>query len=265
MGFPYVPDGYTWTCRKYDHDLNYGPYHEHAKAAFTRRAQMVDCELLNFGAEKVHVMPEIHAAHVRQRIDAGLLNWTDKRQIGDILTVAFNPEVDSRLISFFESEYVPTQIGFGIHKGTGALAESGGWHCDSGPTKHLVMILYLTPSEGAAGNTVFANKEITKPLIDAGYIACKVEDRLDDITPVLDDLSLEPFEEVHFDMHPGEALIFEAGALMHKGVPPVHEARYTMVLALVPSTQHWMEAIRSTPFPLPTGKTPYGTFPLREV
>lgn len=262
MGFPFVADGWKKVSREYDFDRNYGAFHDTAQQDFTRRSQIMDCDLVRLGAEKVRVYSEQEAAKIRERIDAGLKDWSDRRQIADILFKVFNPEMDRRIISYFGSEYTPTKVGFNVHEGDGSLKVSGGWHCDGGPSKHLVIIVYLTPSMGVTGNTIFSDRATTEKLKDAGYICCRISDRAPDIKPVLDELGLPAFDEWHFDLDAGEALVFDAPNLMHKGVPPAAGRRYTMAIAVVPNDKHWMEEFRAGVFPFADGKGA-GTFPPR--
>lgn len=264
MGFPFVAGGEEIIRQEFDFGRNYAAYHAAAKAAFLRKAQMTDCDLVRRGADKVRVFTPAEAAAIRDRIDGGLTHWTDRKEIADLVLKVFNPAMDRRLISYFQSEYTPTKIGFSVHQGEGSLKVSGGWHCDGGPAKHVVVIVYFTPSEGVTGNTLFGDLQTTAKLKDAGYIFCRTQDRIDNLAPVLDELGMPDFDEWHFDVEAGEALIFDAPNLMHKGVPPVSGRRYTMAVAVVPNNRHWMEEYRAGDFPFPEGRAT-GTFPSRRL
>lgn len=228
----------------------YGRVHQDARKKFTRSASMVFGDLNSERVEKFKIFSEDECAEFRKRLDAGEDILADRAETMKIMERVFNPELDARLISYFNSEYVPEGVQFEKILPTETPHHSDCWHCDGGPSKQVVMIIYLSPSEADAANTVFTDPTNTDYLKALGYLFCPIDARVDDLTPLYDHYGLAHLEEKTFEMTAGDAVVFQAANIMHKRSLPKIDPRYVLVVCVLPSPLPWREAceVKEKPF-----------------
>jgi hypothetical protein len=235
-----------------------------AQAAFARQDLCGPCDLVTFGYQKFEKIfsPE-RCAELIKSADGPLKNWikkTHKRNIIPILDEIITDEVDKSIVSHFESEYLPTTIGFSRTE-AGFDAESARWHYDGGPLKHLVMMIYLTDSEpDGASTTIFVNRETSEKFFECGYAYGPRENRQDDegIRQLSEMVGIE-FKPINLDTKAGDAVLFDARHIMHRGFYPKIGPRYSIALALIPYANNWKEGCDVTFFPREVGH--FDSFP----
>lgn len=247
-----------------DENKGYRAYHEKAKAAFNRHNLTVDCELLSLGYQKFeNVLSAEKCAEYIKGTDSYLNNWTqkiNKRKVIPIIEEIITDGVDKAIISHFKSEYVPTTIEF-LRTEPGADTMSSRWHYDVGPDKHLIMMVYLTDSEtDGTGTTIFVDRKTSKAFLEGGYAFGPMESRLNDKDArELANSFGEDFEPVNLHTIAGDAVIFDARHIMHRGCYPKKLPRNTITTAFIPYVNDWKTGCAATFFPRQTRL--FATFP----
>ena len=248
----------------FDEKCGYGAYYEKAKAPFTRSDMCGPCDLLTLGYQKFdNLLAPERCVELIKSTDGPLKNWvqtTHKRKIISILKEIITDDVDKSIISHFGSEYLPTTVGFSRTE-AGFDAESARWHYDGGPNKHLVMMIYLTDCEpDGASTTIFANRKTSETFIEIGYAFGPVDKRLDnDGALELAKLNGIEFEPINLNTKAGDAVLFDARHIIHRGFYPKIEPRYTIAASFVPYANNWEEGCDITFFPRQMGH--YDSYP----
>jgi hypothetical protein len=129
------------------------------------------------------------------------------------------------------------------------------WHCDSGPTRHLKMIVYLEDSRVSGGNTAFLDRATSDGFLEHGYTFGPVRKRRHDLSGLARHLGLR-FEPQAWDMKAGQGLLFEPSRVLHRGVVPDRAPRHVFTMVLLPSTRPWTEVLTARPTPIFKGWFP---------
>lgn len=112
------------------------------------------------------------------------------------------------------------------------------WHRDLASMGQVHIMLYLTPSGDDRGATDFIPIEDTRRLAEAGYAFVNMDDRVLDFdarTPGND----SPPEIVRPRLGAGDAVMFGASRVLHRGIQPRHGFRDVFLAVLLPSTVPW--------------------------
>ena len=169
-------------------------------------------------------------------------NFNTHATLQQLLPQILNDNIDNQIKHHFKSDYAVAWCNFA--EVDSSIDESGyftKWHCDSGPSKHLKIIVYLNSVEKHGGNTFFYEKNITKALKEKGYIFCDIRNRKKDISGLLDHLGLDSTPK-QFELNAGDAIIFNPLEVAHRcDVPQDKKTRYTIGLCIVPSPIPWDE------------------------
>lgn len=247
--------------RRYDDDFGYARLSQMARMKCGRRREMIDTDLTGRGVIKARAFSAAEAANIAAKIPADRSTYYDRELIAGLLPKIFNPEVDRHILSYFQSEYAP--IGADLYRDTTATppCESDGWHCDGGPSRHLVMMIYLTPTSVHGGRTIFGDRKLTDALKDVGYINCQLNQRLVDLAPLTNAMQVPTVEPFSFDLDAGEMILFDAPNVVHKRQLPTSGDRLLLVLALIPSMQPWQKAVESGDLPRSIAAEQNMTFP----
>lgn len=152
----------------------------------------------------------------------------------------FTKEMDRRMAAFFQSEYLVMWFSFCRTVANATLTDSFLWHKDAGPSMHAKIILYLNGTAEHGARTDFIDSESTARLGAAGYDFVAIEDRRDTLDPFVERAGIE-FKPRSPIVEPGEAILFKAGHVLHRGVFPTRGPRYTLTLCLLPSPKTWRE------------------------
>ena len=253
MQFNLGPEYTEIVRRDFDEFKGYGENLKISRSHFRRQDECGPNQLLEIGFEKLPVFSEADSAEMCEKMDDHLLQWSDKDEILSILETLFTPEIDKRIVSYFESEYLPTTVKF-ARTAVNYDDESGRWHCDSGPSKHLILMAYFTPSEpDYNAGTHFLDRATTDRMKEIGYAFCLPEHRVgsDDLAALAYHFDIE-FKAHCFIIKPGDAIIFDAPNIMHRGAYPKLSPRYAMVVSLIPSPVDWRTSCQRTEFLYPT-------------
>lgn len=257
-------EGERYIIDKIDITRGYAENYIRATSSFERQNDLQTTDLLTYGYQKIeNVLTPEQCAYYIEQTDGPLTNWVqsvNKRKIIPILEELITAEVDKAIISHFESEYIPTTIGFSRNE-AGSDDVSSLWHYDGGPTKHLIMMVYLTDSEeDGSGTTIFVNRETSDAFKERGYAFCKVGERRDDFgAQQLANHFEVDFKPINLGTRAGDAVIFDARHIMHRGLYPKKLPRYLIATSFVPYFQNWKTGCNVTYFPRQAG--PYETYP----
>lgn len=112
------------------------------------------------------------------------------------------------------------------------------WHRDLASMGQVHVMLYLTPSGDESGATDFIPIEDTRRLAEAGYSFVTMDDRvLDFDARTLKDNA--PPEIVRPRLGAGDAVMFGATRVLHRGIQPRQGFRDVFLAVLLPSTVPW--------------------------
>lgn len=157
-----------------------------------------------------------------------------------LLPHVFTPELDQQLISYFQSEYCI--FWWSIYKVENHMEHDGyftRWHADSGPEKHLKVIIYLNSYHEHGSDTAFLDVTTSDALKQVGYLFNDLDDRVSNLSELCDHLQLA-YEPSFLHADTGDCLVFNPHQLAHKAiVPQNHMTRYALNFSLVPAPFHW--------------------------
>ena len=112
------------------------------------------------------------------------------------------------------------------------------WHRDVEPMAQIHVMIYLTPSGPDDGGTQFLDFAETARLAANGYAFGAFEDRVLSLGGVLPKGDSPPEPERPM-VDAGDAVIFAAPRILHRGVAPKHGHRDVLVLNIMPSLVPW--------------------------
>lgn len=254
------PRNYTRVSRMYDNQRGYAKLLKRAQEACGRKDLILDTELDRQGVVKERVFTTEEAADLVAKMPADKTQFFDRDLIVGLLPKILNPAVDRQILSYFQSEYVPVSASFYRDTPETPLCESDGWHCDGGPSKHLVMMIYLTPTEANGARTVFGERGLTDVLKHVGYIYCELRYRQLDLDPLTDAMKLPRVTPFSYDLDAGEMIVFDAPNVVHKRLLPKEGQRVLLALAFIPSVKPWQEVVATTQYPIWIASE-YATYP----
>jgi hypothetical protein len=122
------------------------------------------------------------------------------------------------------------------------------WHCDTGPTRHLKLLVYLEDAAFTGGNTHFFDRSISDGLRNAGYTFGRTRRRRADLAPLMRHLGM-PERIIDFPLRAGQALLFEPTRTLHRGIVPHLHHRHVVTLCLLPSPLPWREVMLKAGLP----------------
>ena len=110
------------------------------------------------------------------------------------------------------------------------------WHRDYEPMAQVHIILYLTACDEDSPATIFTTLEDTRRLADLGYHfpSSVSDDRVEDINSLIPE-SDRPVKLHRPLLDIGDATIFNAARIMHRGDVPAGKLRDVVVLNILPS------------------------------
>ena len=161
---------------------------------------------------------------------------------GDAIRALYGPRFGALYVSARRAVDAQTSAARG-HK-----INNSRWHCDGGPTAHARILVYLTPSDEHDSATWVADLKTTSMLKRAGYVHCRLDDRLEDLAPLCEQLGLPPFEAVRIAPEQGEALVFEPGEHLHRAELPSAASgpgepggghRDSLHMGIIPTLSDW--------------------------
>lgn len=111
------------------------------------------------------------------------------------------------------------------------------WHRDVASMGQIHIMLYLTPSGDDSGATDFIPISDTRRLAETGYAFVKIDQRVLDLDAGAG--GGEPPEIVRPRLDAGDAVMFGASRVLHRGVQPRRGFRDVFLVVLLPATVPW--------------------------
>jgi hypothetical protein len=245
----------TW--REFDENRHYAAYLAHCRAGFRRApAPTADHELAQRGFAYLRALSTQAAAtcvedlqrrHVPQLLkkDSRHLEGfrvADRQWLHELLGNVLQGPVDESIAAFFGSEYLVHWVAFSLtRQAPEQESVSFRWHCDKGPSAHLKLIIYLNATDSHGGNTEFMDLADTMAVAERGYLFGWSKTRTGDVAR----LSRMAGRSLATHLHAraaGEAVLFQPGRVLHRGVSPTRGDRLTATLCLLPSPVQWQRA-----------------------
>jgi hypothetical protein len=237
-------EGEKEVIEEFDGVRGYKRKYIEAKELFSRQNECIPCDLTNLGHQIFEgLFSRERCSEFSERIEDKSYESVEKmgkETVLSLLDEIFRQGVEKSIISFFQTEFIPTT--FALYRTeAGQHNQSGCWHFDPGPEKHLVMLVYLTDSEpDGAGTTIFVNKRTSQQFSKIGYAYLPIDQRQDDegIKQIAEIRNLE-FEPIKLQTKAGDGILFDARHIMHRGFYPRLSPRDTILISLIPSTHNW--------------------------
>lgn len=242
------PGGAARTKALFDEKAGYAALHRASQEACRRAPDAFESDLARKGVERLPVLDAAECAKLRAMIDADSPFLGQHLFRVSLMAKIFTDAVDRRIWRYFGSEYLPLWCRFFRNDPGGDSNISFAWHCDSGPTKHLKLLLYLNGSEAHGGNTRFLDRPTTDAFKNIGYVFCDVNHRLDDLSALARDHGI-PSVPLEAPVETGDAILFEPANILHRGVWPTRAPRYLVQICIVPSPMPWRDACSLFPIP----------------
>jgi len=255
------PENHKTVYHRYDVERGYGAQLDAARRQFGRPELLRDTDLAGIGVVKRPVFTAAECAEINARFDDGLVGNYDRDYVVALLTRIFESALAGDMISYFQSEFVAIGADFYETEPNERPAVSDGWHCDEGPSKHLIIMAYFTPSEDDGANTLFTSRAVTDALKDAGYVYCELRHRQLEIDAVTDALRLDRAPVTALEVRAGDVIVFDAPNILHRRLIPGKAKRRTMTAAIIPSLLPWNEILAHGALPLPLGGDTYPVLP----
>jgi len=200
---------------------------------------------------------ELLARLYRLKIDPrkdGAVEWAEDFDVGDrqfadqTLASILRPPIAAALRRRFGSEFMVYWWMAARTVPGKSSTRSMCWHCDTGPTRHLKLLVYLEDSSQSGGSTEFLAPAASDRLRQAGYTFGATSRRTTDLGPLARALELDA-RPIRPELRAGQALIFEPTRTLHRGVVPTLQHRHVVTLCLLPSPVDWRIVARSVGFP----------------
>ena len=158
---------------------------------------------------------------------------------------------DEQIRQYFCCDYAPISLNV-VRTPPGEDTVSMRWHCDSGPSRHLKMLVYLNETDGATGVISRGESDLFSR---AGYIFCGLKQRRgDNFLRHFASENAIPFHPAHITPLPGHALLLEPSLVLHRGIAPTQGERVMLQIILVPEMKLWRDHFDSL-WPIIEGNT----------
>jgi len=246
--------GQIW--REYDENRHYAEYLSRCRAAFRRAPVPGDVDLRQKGftylralpadaaAARIHDLQQRHAPQLLKKDSRHLEGFrvADRPWLQRLLGEVLQGQVDESIAAFFGSEYLVHWMAFSLtRQAPEQQSVSFRWHCDKGPSAHLKLIIYLNPSVEHGGNTEFMDLAGTMAVAQRGYLFGWSKTRTGDVARLARMAGRALATQLR-ERAAGEAVLFQPGRVLHRGVSPTRGDRLTATLCLLPSPVHWQRA-----------------------
>lgn len=251
------PDRAAQVWNEFDQNRHYAEYAARCRAAFQRSpAPAADAGLAQRGftylraldhAASMDLTAELMARHQPQLLKKDSRHLEGFRPPGQqwmlaLLDRMLTGPVDAAIAAHFGSEYLVHWAALSLTRAAKQQESvSFRWHCDKGPSTHLKLIVYLNPTTTHGGNTEFMPREDTMAVARHGYLFGWSKTRTGDLRH-LSRLAGRPLSTQLVERDAGEAVLFEPGRVLHRGITPTRGPRLTATLCLLPSPVPWRRA-----------------------
>jgi hypothetical protein len=246
--------GQIW--REYDEDRHYAEYLSRCRAAFRRAAVAGNADLDQKGFTYLRALPaeaaaacirdlqEHHAPQLLKKDSRHLEGFrvADRQWLQRLLGDVLQGRVDESIAAFFGSEYLVHWVAFSLtRQAPEQQSVSFRWHCDKGPSAHLKLIIYLNPTAEHGGNTEFMDLADTMAVAQRGYLFGWSKTRTGDVARLARMAGRGLATQLR-EREAGEAVLFQPGRVLHRGISPTGGDRLTATLCLLPSPVYWQRA-----------------------
>ncbi len=165
-----------------------------------------------------------------------------KLKVMDLITSSMGVDVERLIESYFSSYFRIDHFQLFRTQVAPEVEVSFRWHRDLEPISQLHIMLYLTDSKEGDATTVFTSLEDTRRCAKHGYTFPDFKDRLDDINLCLPE-GAPRVEVSHPILAAGDATIFAAPRILHKGCTPRQNHRDVLLINILPSLVPWQKEI----------------------
>lgn len=228
---------------KYDRGMRYELLHQASQQSL-QRPYAPTSELAEKGVCVRPVLTAERAAALSVLCQMQGPECTDPQYDVGIFEEILTPEVDTQIVSFFQSEYAIMWYKFDRKDTSAEQNISFRWHCDGGPQPHLKILVYLNDHREHGGTTLFLDRETTRQFAEVGYLFGEVSYRQSDLAPLARKYAI-PYHEMDFRPKAGEGLIFAPSQTLHKGMAPLPgKIRNLFILCLIPFPHPWRNALQ---------------------
>lgn len=243
-------------AQKFDFEKGYQNHHWTCIQAAPRIGEPRVDEL---GLKGFAVRPALepsHAARLAERVKRADTSLGPQEvgplEVESALSAVFSPENHETINRYFLTEFAVIYFGLAQYKAQDS--EPGGpeaspsflWHCDTGPSKFLNVLIYLNGEQEHDGATQFLDSQATRSFKKLGYVFCPIEQRLSDLSGLAAKHDL-PHEPITVRPDPGQAIFFEAANVLHRGLNPTRGTRCTLHLVLIPWAEPWDQFLHKHP------------------
>ncbi len=243
--------------REFDEHRHYAEYLAHCRAVWRRSpAPLADSDLEQRGFTYLRALESAAAGayvtDIESRYKPQLLKKDsrdlegfrvdDRPWLNGLLGQVLQGPVDAAVAAFFRSEYLVHWVALSVTRQADEQASvSFRWHCDKGPSAHLKLIVYLNATDSHGGNTEFMDLADTMAVARRGYLFGWSKTRTGDVARLsrMAGRQLAPRLRA---LDAGEAVLFQPGRVLHRGISPMRGPRLTATLCLLPSPVHWQRA-----------------------
>ena len=222
------------TYSDFDAAFGYDKLDEFCRQNLQRPIPEFPFELLQTGIERVSVLNPDYCRKLRNMIDLDSVFLKQRAFQVHTLSNILTQELDDRLVAYFQSEYLPLWCDFEKTTAGRRSNHSFRWHCDEGPSKHLLLSLCLN-GRYAHGDTIeFVERGTTDVFKGAGYVSGDILEPTLDLAAVAAGYGAD-WRPRRLEMAAGDGALFEPANILHRGISPAHGSRYMIEVCLVPS------------------------------
>lgn len=173
---------------------------------------------------------------------------TDRATAHTVLPQLLTPAIVAAVRSQLESEFMVYWWSAARTLPRTPSTRSMLWHCDTGPSRHLKLLVYLEDAAASGGNTHFIMRSASDRLLDSGYTFGRTSRRRHDLGPLARRLGFDD-RIVEFPIRAGQGVLFEPTRTLHRGVVPSLGFRHVVTLCLLPSPVPWQAVLAEAGLP----------------
>lgn len=225
----------------FEQQQHYGALNEISQKLFKRQSSTAALPLLTDHKTAIRgLLPAPLCQMLIDEYERDPVGIQSPQVLNVLLPHVFTAELDQQLISYFQSEYCI--FWWSIYKVENHMEHHGyftRWHGDSGPEKHLKVIIYLNSHHEHGSDTAFLDVDTSDALKQIGYLFNDIDDRVSDLADLCAHFQLD-YQPTFLQADSGDCLVFNPHQLAHKAIVPSNsKTRYALNFSLVPAPFHW--------------------------
>jgi len=161
-----------------------------------------------------------------------------RTQLTELLPEILNAEVTAMIEAYLGCHFRAVHCQLYRTETGGEPHVSFLWHRDMEPMAQLHIMVYLTHSHPGDPGTEFLSLTDTRRMAENGYAFPHFTDRIADLAEVLPDGEAAP-EILHPRLEAGDATLFAAPRILHRGLDGTGGKRDVFLINLLPSLVPW--------------------------